>query len=157
MAKIKGVDMGYNRDTRELARRMYVKDGQSINTIGQALKISTSTLRLWATQGEWDYHRKSEEQHLNDLGEEAYAFAAFLLQEMKRKKSDKQELDKSEVNLFGILTGKIKEIVELDTMRKKMAKSQENSQDLPEEVRALPEVKKALAVIAEALDRAGKK
>lgn len=52
---------------REEARRQYVQDGLTLETIAEQLELARSTLTRWKQEGEWDKLRMKHRQQEEDI------------------------------------------------------------------------------------------
>ena len=142
----------YNKDTVKLAKRLYVKDGWSIENIAADLKVGYSTVRSWSQKGQWEFERKEQEESLNSLGEKAYSFATFLMDDVRKKEELGMVYDKNQCKILEVLLNNSERLIRADIERKKLAKTDTKDYGLPEEVSGLPRVQEALKVIEKALN-----
>jgi hypothetical protein len=140
----------YNKDTVELARRMYVKDSRSIEGIAQELKLSIHTLNNWRIRGQWDFEREKS-QDAQYFAEDVYRFAAFLRTELENQSRKGVKIDPAQLKLFEILMNRVENIIKVDIERKKQNEKENVSQNIPEEVARLPRVQEAVMVINRAI------
>ena len=139
-------------ETKELARRLYVNDGWSIESVSSRIRASVPTLQQWKAKYGWDKLRKEFVEASQSFTEEAASFAAQMMKDIRVDYAEKK-IDESKVKLMSILLQRIEKVILIDMERKKTESKKEITVDgLPEEVLVIPEVQDALAAIKRAVD-----
>jgi len=146
-----------NPVVKEHASRLYVKDGWTIERIAEHLKISNHTLRIWKEKSGWDVLRKEFLDTSQNFTAEITAFAMQLALDVKTAYTVDKKIDVKTANILFDLLARVKDIIVLDTERAKAAKEKEQTDDVPEEVRKMPEFRKAMATVAKLIENYNKK
>jgi len=135
-----------------LAKRMFVNEGRSIESIAKEIGASEFTVRNWRNKGKWVEEKESicnGEQLAKDL----YSLSVFLKKQVEIQLRETGKVDEKQAKLLIELLPKIENVARVELELKKANKAEENTQSIPDEVKAMPEVKKALAIIAKALEK----
>jgi hypothetical protein len=142
----------FDHSVKELAKRQYVQDGWSIECIASHLRASPFTVKTWKEKGGWEVLRKEFVESVNNFSDEAFSFAVQTLKDIKNDfNKEERVIDYNKLKLLNTILGRIDKIILIDLERAKAAKTKTENSDIPEEVRNLPEVRKALSVIESAV------
>lgn len=148
--------MSYNKDTVALAKRMYLNEGRTVESIAQDLGLATTTVKNWKKSGQWEFEEEKSKD-AESFAQDSYKFAAFLRSEIERQTRAGIKIDVGQIKMFEILMCRIESVLRLDTELRKAAKKETETDNIPQAVRNMPEVRKALEVIENAVFEYNKK
>jgi len=140
----------HHKDTIRYAKRLFVKDGWSLENIAAEVNTSYSTVRNWSQNGQWELE-KDRDANAENFAENTYKFAAFIRDEIERQMRAGQKVDNGQIKMFSVIINKIESVLRLECELKKASKKENAEDNIPPQVRNLPEVRKALETIENAV------
>ena len=143
----------HSTEMKELARRMYIHDGLSVEEIASKVRASKSTVDRWRTLGGWHEKRAEYIETETSFAVSTMKFAKRIMLSLEDQYDAHTKIDKGELDLLKEILGRIAVIQKVEDHQRAQAPQDDMAGQIPPEVMADPEVQKALELISRKIDK----
>ena len=139
-------------EMRELARRLYVQDGWTVEEISAKVRAAKSSVERWRSAEDWNGQRHRFVETETAFSTRTFSFATKLMEDIERDYAEDKEVSAARLNLLKTVFDRV------STIRSVEEQIKENREDeaiptIPPEVMADPEIQAAVSLITRRVAR----
>jgi len=133
-------------EMRELARRLYVQDGWTVEEISAKVRAAKSSVERWRTAEDWSGQRARFVETETAFSTRTFSFATKLMEDIEKDYANGAEVSAARLNLLKTVFDRVSTIRNVEDQIKSN-RDDEAIPVIPPEVMADPDIQAAVSLI----------